>query len=216
MRYKGAIFDFDGTLLDSVSEGRRRFLSVAESLGLSVSEEAREEVRKLWGAPGYMLVQTCWPDMDWNTFMHEWETFDRAHPIGLFPGAKEVVEQLSVRLRLSMLTSRSWSTRFQLAHHGIESFFSFVYTLDDCPEQKPHPRSAEKLLDDYRKHHGIERHDLVLVGDSIHSDYGLARAVGMDFIAVSWGNNTREDFLQAGVASGRIVDSLDDLPVLFR
>lgn len=210
-RWKGVVFDFDGTLLSSHLTGRERFINIAVSLNLPVSEIILDHIKKMWGAPGYVLIQTSWPDACTQDFMHQWETFDSKNPLSLFPGTREMVQTLSTTRHISLLTSRSWSTHFQLRHHAIDSFFSFVCTLEDSPAPKPDPRSIEPLLHLYGVHHRIGLKDLVLVGDSVQSDYELARIIGMDFIAVSWGNNTREDFLAAGVKQCNIVDSIDHL-----
>lgn len=112
---------------------------------------------------------------------------------------------------MSILTSRDQSTHFQLQFHGLDSLFSFVCTLEDSHAPKPNPSSIEPLLRDYERH-GILLNDLVFVGDSVHSDYGLAQAIGMDFIAVTWGVNTRNDFLAAGMDPRYIIDTIEDLP----
>ncbi len=209
--WKGVVFDFDGTLLNSNVAGRERFAQIAISLGLSVSETAAEKITKMWGAPGYVLIEACWPGADTDAFMYHWEKFDSENPLQLFPGAREAVEALSASLLLSLLTSRDWSTHAQLREHGIDSLFTFVCTLEDSPRPKPHPRSIESLLHSYHEDHGVTQNDLVLIGDSVHSDYGLAKAIGMDFIAASWGNNTRDEFLAAGVKEEYIADSIEHL-----
>ncbi|MDP3778749.1 MAG: HAD family hydrolase [bacterium] len=214
-RWKGVVFDFDGTLLNSHLTGRERFVRIAATLGLPVSEKTAENIKKMWGTPGYILVEACWPGTCTETFMYHWEKFDSENPLQLFAGAREAVETLSASLLLSLLTSRDWSTHAQLREHGIDSLFTFVCTLEDSPVPKPHPRSIDPLLRSYHERHGVAPNDLVLVGDSVHSDYGLAQAIGMDFIAASWGNNTRDEFLAAGVKTEYIADSIEHLLQMF-
>jgi len=211
MRWKGVVFDFDGVLLDSQSVGCQRFVEIARSLDLPVSDDTIGRVKKIWGTPGAVLVKGCWPDACTDTFMHQWEKFDGTHPIPLFSGIQEMIYTLSATRVLTVLTSRGWSTHFQLSHHGIDSFFAFVCTLDDSPMPKPHPRSIEPLLDFYGNLHDASLFDLVLVGDSVDSDYGLAQVTGIDFVAASWGNNSREDFLAAGLPPEYIADSMEHL-----
>lgn len=209
-KWKGIIFDFDGTLLNSYGEGMRRFCAVAVSLGLPVSEHTIARIKKIWGVPGHILVQTCWPEVSMDTFMGAWETFDSIHPISLFPGVQDLTRQLSLHMPLSILTSRGRSTHFQLRCNNLEPLFSFICTLDDSSVPKPHPQSIEPLIRQYGRR-GIAAEDLVFIGDSVGSDYELARALGMDFIAVTWGNNTRDDFIAAGLDARYIIDAIEDL-----
>ncbi len=210
--YKGIVFDFDGTLIDSQHEGLKRFLGIAASLGLSISDDNVAQIRRLWGVPGYVLVQTCWPDMPVDVFMDQWEVLDRENPLLLFSETKNILERLCLQFSLSILTSRGrGSTHFHLQYHRIKSLFSFICTLDDSSVPKPNPCSIEPLLRQYERC-GIMVNDLIFVGDSIHSDYGLARAIGIDFIAVTWGVNTHNDFLAAGLDPRYIIDTIEDLP----
>lgn len=212
-KWKGIVFDFDGTLIDSQREGLKRFLRIADLLGLAVSEEILLQIKKMWGVPGHVLVQASWPETSVSKFMDTWEMFDSKNPLFLFPGTREIIERLSLQFRLSLLTSRDKSTHFQLQCNNLEELFSFVCTLRDSPMPKPHPRSIEPLLDQYKRH-GITLKDLVLVGDSVHSDYGLAQALDMDFIAVTWGVNPRNDFVAAGINEQYVIDTIEDLPRL--
>ena len=51
-RWKGIVFDFDGTLLDSVHEGMKRFIRIADELGLPTTEMIRAKIRRLWRKTG--------------------------------------------------------------------------------------------------------------------------------------------------------------------
>lgn len=210
-RWKAIIFDFDGTLLDSTREGIGRFTKIAVSLGLKVTDVMRAEARAIWGMPGHVMVERFWPDMHTAIFMHAWEEYDCVNQINLFPGVKETIETLSRLLSLSILTSRSHSAPVQLRLHGMEEYFDSICTINDCPAPKPDPRSMEPLLAHYAQL-DIKKDHLLLVGDSVHSDYGLARAAQMDFIALTWGNNSREDFLNARLDDRCIIDTIEDLP----
>ncbi len=210
MRYKGIIFDFDGTLLDSIHEGLNRFVLIAQSFGLVVDEMMLAKVRSVWGASGYTMVPACWPDVNLNEFLDAWEEFDTLHPIAAFPGARETIDALSQEFHLSICTARGRSTHAQLRFHAIDQYFGFVCTRHDSERAKPHPESIVPLLHHYARHE-IFPQDLVIVGDSVHSDYALARGVGIDFIAVTSGNNSRNDFLDAGVDMDHIIDSVCDL-----
>lgn len=212
-KWKGIVFDFDGTLLNSTREGLNRFIQIATNLGLEIDDDMIATTKRAWGAPGHVLTSTCWPHISHEIFMHEWETFDSANPIALLPGVVDVLTVLAQYVPLSLLTARSWSTHAQMRFHGIREHFSFVCTLDDSPMPKPHLESIRPLLEQYHQR-GIELNDLVLVGDSVRIDYALARALDVDFIALTWGSSSRNDFLAAGLDSSSIIDALEELQTL--
>lgn len=209
-KWKGIVFDFDGTLLNSTQEGLSRFIQIAVNLGLEVNDNMIATIKRMWGVPGHVLISTCWPHVSHEMFMREWETFDSVNPIALFPGVANTLAVLAQHFSLSLLTARGWSTHAQMRFHGIREHFRFVCTLDDSPMQKPHPESIRPLLEQYRQH-GIGPHDLVLIGDSVRADYALAHALGLDFIGLTWGSSSHNDFLAAGVDGKCIVNTIEDI-----
>jgi len=66
------------------------------------------------------------------------------------------------------------------------------------------------LIKDYERH-GTTKDHLVIVGDSIYSDYPLALQVKIDFIGVTWGHSAKEDFIRAGLKEKYILDSMTEL-----
>lgn len=210
MATKGVIFDFDGTILDSGKDGVERLLNVAQSLGLDCSQERHAFIRSLWGKTGYDLIEQCWPSVDPMIVLDTWEKFDYETPYPLFPGAKESIEVLGRVNTLSILTSRRESTHAQLAFNELRNSFTFVHTLQECPQPKPHPASIEPLLKRYEAL-GVRKESLVYVGDSVHADWQLAREVGIQFLAVSWGQSAPEEFLASGVQPGQIVSTFSQL-----
>ncbi len=210
-RKQGIIFDLDGTVLNSTEEGKSRFIAIATMLGLGVDDEITAKAWAMWGVPAAVMISTCWPHVHPEIFITAWKEYDRQNPLPLFSGVKETLALLAARFHLSICTSRTGeSTHVQLKSNDIDSLFSFVYTYDNSPAHKPDPESIRLLLEDYARH-GISHRELVVVGDSVHSDYGLARAVGIEFIALTWGNNSRDDFLAAGLEGCRILDTIEDL-----
>lgn len=207
---KGIIFDLDGTLLNSVEAGKERFLAIAAMLGLAMNDEIMAHAWSMWGAPARTMISACWPHVNPEVFIALWVEDDIRHPLALFPGVKETLTLLASRFHLSICTSRDTSTHAQLKGNDIDSLFSFIYTQSDCPVPKPNPESIRLLLKDYARHN-IYHYDLILVGDSVYSDYALARAAGIEFIALAWGHNSRDDFLAAGVEEHRILDTIEDL-----
>ena len=152
-----------------------------------------------------------WPTANVKEFLKTWEKLDSQQPISIFPGVKKVLPILAQSYILSILTSRhKKAAHTQLAFHDLHPLFTFIYALEDCPVPKPDPKSVSSLLQKY-KDSGIGKGALVIVGDSVYADMGLARAVDIDFIGVTWGHSSRQDFQNAGVHKERVADSAEEL-----
>ena len=216
MKKKGIIFDFDGTIIDSTHEGVELCCKVAAIHKLPVPDGMKEYIRTLWGKPAHELIKICWPTANGEEFLKDWQELDSQHPISIFPGVKKVLPILAQKYTLSILTSRGKkATHTQLAFHDLHPLFSYVYALEDCPVPKPDPKSIFPLLQKYEES-GIGKDALLIVGDSVYADMALARAVDIDFIGVTWGHSSREDFETAGVRKERITDSADELVGIIR
>jgi phosphoglycolate phosphatase len=86
----------------------------------------------------------------------------------------------------------------------------FVYTQEDTvPYHKPDARVFDKALKEL-KGLGIRKKEALYVGDHIF-DLKAAENAGMDFIAVTTGVNSKNDFLDAGMDEDLILDSFLDI-----
>jgi beta-phosphoglucomutase-like phosphatase (HAD superfamily) len=104
-----------------------------------------------------------------------------ANRIGLFPSAKEVLQELrQMNLRLAVATSSvSASARPFLERHNLNGFFDVVVTGDETERGKPHPdiylRAADKL--------GLAANSCVVIEDSL-SGVAAAKAAKMRVVAI--------------------------------
>jgi HAD superfamily hydrolase (TIGR01509 family) len=104
-----------------------------------------------------------------------------ANRIGLFPSAKEVLQELrQMNLRLAVATSSvSASARPFLERHNLNGFFDVVVTGDETERGKPHPdiylHAADKL--------GLAADACVVIEDSL-SGVAAAKAAKMRVVAI--------------------------------
>lgn len=213
MTKQGLCFDLDGTLIDSGREGLKRIIKIAQERNLSMSAEIEQRVRNMWGADPIRLLRTIWPEEDPNAFFANWEKMDMAEPLPTFPGTREAVEQLHDHFQLTILTNRYFKTIMsQLNHNGLANFFDLIVTPETSGHKKPEPGSIDPILAHYRDF-GIDRHNIILIGDTVEGDWKLAQVIGIEFYAVtSGGVDTREKFLAAGTPEDHILNSVADLP----
>lgn len=216
MEKRAVIFDLDGTLIDSYAEALRRTEKIALMLGLPFDQLILDRIKSLWGRPAPEMIQACWPDADIKAFWTAWGVLDNMRPYPLFPGTRKMLRELRRRsIVVGLLTQRGASTFAQLAHNRIKSLFVFVHSTSASPHAKPHPKSIEPCFNKLAKLR-IKPAQTLFVGDSVGNDWGLAQAVGIDFMGVITGNNSREDFIRAGLAEDRILTSVAELPRLLK
>lgn len=213
MNMRGLCFDLDGTLIDSARDGMSRVFKVAKKRGLFVNADTENRLRSMWGKDPITIIKTLWPEENQRLFFEEWENLDIAEPHQAFPGTKKALEKLSKRFYMSIVTNRRYRTvPAQLEHNDIDKFFGLIITPDYKDYKKPDPRIMQLLFKDHFSV-GILPDDIILIGDTIEGDWNLAKAVGMDFYAVtSGGIDTKERFLAEGVPEDHILDSVADLP----
>ena len=190
MKYKLAIFDLDGTLLDTLDD-----LGVAVNHAMQLRGfplHTRDEYMKMVGHGARNLMQQALPDGHKDDDMIEAAYIDfRAYYTDHidvhtqpFPGIQELMTTLhreGVKLAVA-------SNKFQEGtEHLIKEFFPnipFVAVLGSRPDfpLKPSPEIVEEVL----KKSGVKKEEAVMVGDS-DTDMETAANGGIDGIAVSWG-----------------------------
>jgi phosphoglycolate phosphatase len=175
---RGVIFDWDGTLLDSYHADGSAYLQMFGALGIP------------WGLPE--LAQHYSPDWHnvyraakvpperWGEADKLWRHFYRAQRPVLQREARSVVQQLSRRYPLALVTSgSSGRVRAQLRAFGFESLFDVRVFGDEVPRRKPDPASLRIALCRL----GLEPAACVYVGDA-PEDVEMARRAGVPSVAV--------------------------------
>ena len=198
---KAAIFDIDGTLVDSndlhVEAWREAFRRYGKELGY-------DEVHAQIGKGGDQLLPVFLSREEMNRFGADLERFrselfvrkylPRAKP---FPKVRELFERLrSDGLRIALASS---SKEEEVEHHektlGIEDLLDGATSADDAEHSKPCPDIFEAAL---RRLKGVEPSEAIVVGDSPYDAEAAAKA-GMRTIGVLTGGFSIERLRRAGV-----------------
>lgn len=94
----------------------------------------------------------------------------------LFPEAREVLEKLSQRYRLGLLTNGAPDLqREKIAASGCEDLFSAIVISGEHGIGKPEPAIFERLLQEL----GVSSGEAMMVGNSLERDIAGARAAGV-------------------------------------
>lgn len=205
------IFDWDGTLSDSVGHIVKAMVGAAESLDLpSPGEQA---VRNIIGLALPEAVATLYPDMQDAQLA---EALARAYslqylaleerPAPLFDGVRDALENFRLagfKLAVATGKGRQGLSRV-LQSHALTNFFDITRCADECPS-KPHPRMLEEILN----HLETPASRAVMLGDS-EFDIRMARNARVRAVAVSYGAQSREHLLQSGPE--HCIDAFSEFP----
>lgn len=181
------IFDFDGTLANTIETGIAIYNELATGYGLStVTAEEVQELRKLntralldqLGISGLMAVKI---GAHIRRVLHE-----RMDSVEMIPGAGEAILDLHrAGYRLGIITSNSAdNVRTVLRRFGLLDCFLFIEAGVSLFGK------AHRILGALRKM-GISASQAIYVGDETR-DMEAARKSRVGSLAVCWGTNGRE------------------------
>ncbi len=170
------IFDFDGTLADSLDAHIRSWRKAFEDLGVELREE---EVRKRFGKPSATILSEVLPPRLHGkiaelTKRKQQYFVKQLTSLRLYSGVEEVLKKLKeMGIPMAVATSMNReSLRSTLQALGIEKYFFVIVTADDVAEGKPNPemllRAAEKLR--------VKPVNCLVVGDSLYDVLAAERA----------------------------------------
>lgn len=196
-----AIFDVDGTLIDSraiILEAARQ--SFAEH-NLQVPEY--EAVRQVVGLPLEEALHRLAPHLNETALSHLVEGYKQAfrgfrlRPDFIEPqydGVQHMLDDLRARgWQLAMATGKSRrGVEEILDMHNWRGMFDATFCSDDGPG-KPHPHMVEQCL----LATAIPATDAVMIGDTSF-DMIMARAANVRALGVTWGFHTWDEIVAGG------------------
>ena len=191
-----ALFDFDGTLVDTTEMIHQSMRHAASSV-LGRDDIPRETLLANVGQPLPRQMEL----IDAERAELLLEAYRRHHEehhddlIGEFPGIEEALTRLrSAGIQVAVVTSkRLVSVEMALKNlPGLRDVVDRFVTMEDTTEHKPHP---EPLLRGLELLGNVPKDETVYVGDSPF-DVEAAKAAGLTSVAVSWGAFS-EDTLRA-------------------
>jgi phosphoglycolate phosphatase len=187
------IFDWDGTLMDSVATivacTREAFAGagvpppaeavIRDTIGLGL----RETFDRLAPGGGGELVARVLAG-----YRERWLADYRERQV-LFAGVVELLARLAAEdYLLAVATGKSRrGLEDALRQNGVEELFDATRTADEAPS-KPHPRMVLDILEEL----GVEPGAALMIGDSVH-DLEMAHAAGVAALGVCSGSHERPE-----------------------
>lgn len=214
---RAAIFDLDGTLLDTLDDLANSANEALESAGLP--GHPVDAYRTFVGEGMHVLIGRILPPgrNDEATAARVLEAYREAygrrwnHLTKPYAGITDLLEALSrMPVKLAVLSNKPQGfTGRCMEHHLPGHPFEVVLGQRDAVPRKPHPAGALEIARTF----GIDPAAVVFIGDT-KTDMETATAAGMRAVGVSWGFRSVEELKDWGAE--RVVDHPSELLPLFR
>ncbi len=199
MSYKLAIFDLDGTLLDTLDDLTDSVNHGLEALGLP--PRSNDEIRSFIGNGSKMLISRSVPEGTdeattlavFNTYSEWYKTHGdiKTKP---YDGIMDMLCELKKRgIRLALLSNKPDFAVQILDKRYFDGLFDFAAGERTGIPRKPAPDAILGLLKDL----GFENSDAVYIGDS-DVDIEVADRAKMNCISVCWGFQDRAHLEECG------------------
>ncbi len=212
MKYDVLIFDWDGTLLNSADHIALCMQAAFSDLGMM--PPSLEAAKNIIGLGMVEALQTLDPNLDEAQILRLRERYSEHFfhipPTrgDLFDGVLDMLDEAATKgYKLAIATGKSRPgmdivlRQLEMGHH-----FQVVRCADET-KSKPHPKMLAEILAEV----GLPADRAIMVGDTEY-DMMMARNIGMDRLAVSYGVHSRERLL--GHEPIGCIDSMRDLHAL--
>nr|WP_219853005.1 HAD-IA family hydrolase [Stutzerimonas stutzeri] len=192
-RYDLLIFDWDGTLVDSIGRIVESISVAAANCSLPALDE--DIIKGIIGLGLPEAIAALYPHV---TDVKRVEAFRRAYadhyllleakPSMLYPGVALALQQLREQGHLLAVATGKGRRGLDrvLAGQGWSDFFDVTRCADETAS-KPDPLMIHEIL----AHCGVRPERALMIGDSLF-DLEMARRAGVDSVAVSYGAQTLE------------------------
>ena len=214
---KLALFDYDGTIVDSAIMIVEGAIAAFRMCGLPDPnpKKVRENIGKPlaialdeYMPPGYEVTPEQISDAYRLWYAKQGRLGLQNEP--LYPGVINLLKELKASgwlVGIATNKSRIGLTN-GLAKHNLSDFFDITLSTDENIP-KPNPAMAIKAMNDL----GVDEKFCVMIGDTIN-DIGLGVNAGIISIGVTWGYNSRELLTNAGAT--HLVNNANDLSKLMK
>ena len=200
-KYKGVIFDLDGTLLDTIED-------LGDSMNLVLDKYdlpklSYEEYKLKVGGGFKGLIINCFPKDSKEAILEEgvklFQEFYNKNYLNKtkpYEGIIDILNELNKnKIKLGINSNKRDKYTRDLANKFFKEIpFIKVYGERKGIPKKPDPTSALEIA----KVMGLNSEKIIYIGDS-KTDIQTAKNAGMDSIGVLWGFRSKEELMKYGV-----------------
>ena len=214
---KLALFDYDGTIVDSAIMIVEGAIAAFRMCGLPDPdpEKVRENIGKplaialdVYMPPGYNVKPEQISEAYRSWYAEQGRLGLQNEP--LFPGMVDLIYELKLdNWFVGIATNKSRiGLNNGLAKHNLSAIFDITLSTDENIP-KPNPAMAIKAMEVL----GVNKDSCVIIGDTIN-DIGLGVNAGITSVGVTWGYNNKDLLISAGASY--LVDDAFELSALMK
>ena len=198
MKFKNIIFDFDGTLVDSLPGVVKTFKKAAEELASKNLEE--KEIVCLIGKPLVQIISILFDTDDEFLVQRGCALFKKyygkegVYQNILYPGIKEMLESLKNQSCQLFVVSNKIDLFMNkiLEQHKLKQYFTAVIGIDGTDKQSKKADYVKRLITRYK----LKKKETVIVGDT-ENDIIAAKENYIYGIGITWGYGLESDLIEA-------------------
>ena len=192
MIYKTLVFDFDGTIADTLGETRRIFNQIAPDYGIrQVAEHELDALRHL--SLKELLDHLKIPKRRVPALISRGTGMMRGNiaELKLIEGMHEVLIELRRHVRsFGILTSNATANvDLFLRTHGLRDQFDFISSTSKLTGKSKHLKAIRKTF-------SVRPDEMLYIGDELR-DVKASQKAGVPIAAVTWGFNSRQSLAAA-------------------
>lgn len=197
MKYRLAIFDLDGTLLNTLDDLADAANHVLSEAGFPT--RTTDEIRRFVGNGYQKLIERAVPagtgEDKINEVLSAFKSYYVTHcalKTAPYPGVREMLKTLTKKgIKVAIVSNKGDAAVKELNELYFKGLVPFAQGECEGVRRKPAPDTVNRVLEKF----GTDRSDAVYIGDS-DVDVETGKNAGMDCISVLWGFRD-EEFLRA-------------------
>jgi phosphoglycolate phosphatase len=196
VKYRLLVFDWDGTIIDSAATIAECIRDASRELGLEVPDRDRaSHVIGLGLHDAMRIAVPGLPAQRYPEFVASYRKhfLARKDSMQLFDGMRELLSGLSEKYLLAVATGKSrQGLDRDLEFHNLKPLFAASRCADET-NPKPHPAMLLEIMEELQ----TDSKSALMIGDTSH-DLEMARAAGVDALAVTYGAHPEQGLRECG------------------
>ena len=209
-KYKLAIFDMDGTILNTIDDLADGVNYALKTAGMPT--RTVDYVRSIVGNGILTTLKLCAPEgisdekiAELHTYFAPYYEQHRTDKTRAYAGIAELLEKIrALGIKTAVVSNKNDVSVKPLAAQYFPGLFDMALGVGEGRSKKPAPDMPDIII----KNFGFDKKDVVYIGDS-EVDIMTAQNTGIDCISVTWGFRGRERLEKLGAKV--IADNCDEV-----
>ncbi len=206
-----AIFDLDGTLLNTIQDLANAYNHALDAYGFP--GHSVDDYKKMVGHGVVKLLLSCLPEghRDQDTMLRVQGVFQQHYNLHAndntrpYPGVPQLLSALQKQgTKVAVLSNKPHPFTASMVQLQLPGLVDLALGARNHVALKPDPAAVLEILE----HFEVEKQSCVYIGDS-DTDIQTGRNAGVETIGVSWGYRTKQTLIDSGASV--IVDKIDEL-----